>query len=67
MDLYGRALRGVLKGLRTGDPGVLLGAGTVAMILWLRRHPTARELLASYDLQPGEQLTIRLREPDPEP
>ena len=66
MDLNGRALRGLLRGLRTGDPGLILGAGAAVMVLWLRRNPKQRELVASYDLKPGEAVTIVLREPEPE-
>ncbi len=67
MNLYARAWRGVLRGLRTGDPGLLVGAGGAVMLLWLRRNPRRRELVGSYDLKPGKSVTIVLREPDPEP
>lgn len=66
MDLSGRAWRGVWRGLRSGEPGVVLGAGVALMALWLRRHPRRRELLGAYELRQGEELTIRLRDPDPE-
>ena len=66
MGFNERALRGLLRGLRTGDPGLILGAGAAVMLLWLRRNPKQRELVASYDLKPGEAVTIVLREPESE-
>lgn len=64
MDINGKVWRGLFRGLRTGDPGLIVGAGTLGMILWLRRHPPQRELLGSYTLKEGEAVTVRLRDRD---
>ena len=56
MDLMARALRWLLRGVRKGEPGTIVGSGVLMMLLWLRRNPRRRLHLGSYDLAPGEDL-----------
>ena len=60
MDLMARALRWLLRGVRKGEPATIVGSGVLMMLLWLRRNPRRRLHLATYDLAPGEEITIRL-------
>lgn len=66
MDLMARALRWLLRGVRTGEPAKIVGSGLLMMLLWLRRNPRRRLHLATYDLAPGEQITVRMAAPAPE-
>ncbi|NND84923.1 MAG: hypothetical protein HKN46_07215 [Acidimicrobiia bacterium] len=60
MDLMQRGLRWLLRGVRKGEPATIVGSGLLMMVLWLRRNPRTRLHLATYDLAPGEQITVRL-------
>lgn len=60
MDLMSKALRWAFRGVRQGEPGTIVGAGLLMMVLWLRRNPQQRLHLATYDLAPGEEITVRL-------
>lgn len=60
MDPMSRALRWAFRGVRRGEPGTIVGAGLLMMVLWLRRNPRQRLHLATYDLAPGEEITVRL-------
>ncbi|UCG39987.1 MAG: hypothetical protein JSV07_05785 [Acidimicrobiia bacterium] len=65
MDLMARALRWLLRGVRKGEPATIVGSGVLMMLLWLRRNPRRRLHLATYDLAPGEQITVRLAPKEP--
>jgi hypothetical protein len=60
-----RALRWLLRGVRKGEPATIVGSGVLMMLLWLRRNPRRRLHLATYDLAPGEQITVRLAPKEP--
>ena len=60
-----RALRWLLRGVRRGEPATILGSGVFMMLLWLRRNPRRRLHLATYDLAPGEEITIRMASKEP--
>ena len=59
-----RALRWLLRGVRKGEPATIAGSGVLMMLLWLRRNPRRRLHLATYDLAPGEEITIRMASRD---
>lgn len=66
MDAMAKALRWLFRGLRTGEPSTIVGSGLLLMVLWLRRNPRRRLHLATYDLAPGEEITVRLAPSDAE-
>ena len=56
-------LQQTFRGLRTGDPQmILVGAAWLAWV-WLRRQPSGRELMMRRTLKPGDALQISVRDP----
>ncbi len=56
-------LQQTFRGLRTGDPQLILVGAALLAVVWLRRQPSGRELLMRRALKPGDALQIKLRDP----
>lgn len=53
------AFKKIAEGLRTGDNQAMAIGGAVLLLVWYRKSKPERELLARYEVKPGEELTIK--------
>lgn len=52
------------RGLRTGDPQLILMGAALLAYAWLHNRPTGKELIFRRKLKAGEGVQVRLRQPD---
>lgn len=51
------------KGLRTGDPQLILVGAALLAYAYLRSRPSGRELVYSRTLKPGQGVQVKFTEP----
>ena len=52
------------RGLRTGDPQLILFGATLLAVAWLRSRPSGKEVIYRRTLKPGDGIEVKLRQPD---
>ncbi len=57
------ALKKIAEGFRTGDNQTMAIGGAVLLFAWYRNSKPERELLARYEVNPGEEVTIKAVQP----
>jgi hypothetical protein len=57
-----KALRTILKGLRAGDPRLILWGAALVLYGWMKRKESP-ELVYKKKLRPGQKLEIVIEEP----
>jgi hypothetical protein len=51
------------RGLRTGDPQLILMGAAFLALAWLRSRPSGRELIYEHTLNVGESVEVKFTEP----
>lgn len=63
MNLIQQGITRSFRGLRTGDPNLILLGAAMLFIGWLRKSKPARTRIYTQKLRPGQEVTVRLRNP----
>jgi len=63
LNPFASGLGKAFRGLRTGDPQLILVGSALLAYAWLRSRPTGRELIYARKLKVGEGVQVRFSEP----
>ena len=63
MNPLAAGLTRAFRGLRTGDPQLILFGAALLAYAWLRSRPSGRELVYSKTLKTGDGVQVRFAEP----
>ncbi|MDH5373302.1 MAG: hypothetical protein OEX97_10200 [Acidimicrobiia bacterium] len=64
MDPLTSGIVRTFRGLRTGDPQLILVGATLLAVAWLRSRPSGKEVIYRRTLKPGDGIEVKLRPPD---